>query len=135
LTVKLQNVDPPKQVQASFNEVNQARQEKEQTINEARAAYNKAIPAARGAARKEIQSAEGYAAKRVNEAYGDVALFNALQSEYENAKGVTRARLYLEAMAEFLPKLQKITIVDSGTGGLLKVLDLEGARDKKRGGQ
>lgn len=134
LTVKLQNVDPPEPVQPSFNEVNQARQEKETTINEARAAYNKAIPAARGAARKTIQSAEGYAAKRVNEARGDVALFEALLAEYEKARAITRARLYLETMAELLPKIQKVFIVEPETGGLLKILDLEGTR-KVSGGR
>lgn len=133
VTVKLQDVNPPESVKASFNEVNQARQEKETTINQARATYNKAIPAARGEARRIVQEAEGYAAKRVNEARGDVALFEALRVEYEKAKAVTRARLYLEAMAELLPKVQKVYVVDEEAGGLLKVLDLEGVRSPRGG--
>ena len=68
--IQLQNVNPPPPVQASFNEVNQAQQERERMINEANGEYNKEIPRSRGVADQKIQSAEGYALKRVNEALG-----------------------------------------------------------------
>ena len=72
--IQLQNVNPPPPVQASFNEVNQAQQERERMINEANGEYNKEIPRSRGVADQKIQAAEGYALKRVNEALGDVAV-------------------------------------------------------------
>ena len=70
--VQLKNVNPPLPVQPSFNEVNQAQQEREQMVNVANGEYNKEVPRARGEAEQKIQAAEGYALKRVNEAEGDV---------------------------------------------------------------
>ncbi len=51
--VQLKNVNPPLPVQPSFNEVNQAQQEREQMINVANGEYNKEVPRARGEARTE----------------------------------------------------------------------------------
>ena len=76
--VQLKNVNPPKQVQASFNEVNRAQQDRENAINIANGNYNEAVPKAKGQADQTIRGAEGYQFKRVNEAEGDVASFNAM---------------------------------------------------------
>ena len=81
--VQLKNINPPKPVQESFNEVNQAQQEKEKLINEARRDYNKVIPLAEGEKDQRIREADGYRLKRINEAEGDVARFNALLAEYK----------------------------------------------------
>jgi membrane protease subunit HflK len=97
VTVKLQDVNPPDPVKPSFNEVNEAKQEKEKVINQAWEAYNKVIPKARGEAEKTIREAEGYALKRINAAKGDAAKFIAVWEAYNNAKEVTKKRLYLEA--------------------------------------
>ena len=67
-TVQLQNVNPPEIVKASFNEVNEAKQEQEKVINQAEEAYNKVIPEARGKAEKQISEAEGFAEAAVNRA-------------------------------------------------------------------
>ncbi len=80
--VQLKNINPPKPVQDSFNEVNQAQQEKEKLINEARRDYNKVIPLAEGEKDQRIREADGYRLKRVNEAEGDAARFSALLAEY-----------------------------------------------------
>ena len=122
--VQLKNVNPPERVQDSFNEVNQAQQEKERAINIANGEYNKAIPRARGEAAQRIRAAEGYASKRVNEAEGEVSAFNALLAEYEKAPAVTRKRLYLETMADVLPEVRRKVIVDAGAEGLLPLLHL-----------
>ena len=124
--VQLKNVNPPERVQASFNEVNQAQQEKESAINIANGEYNKAIPRASGEADQAIRAAEGYAKKRINEAEGDVAAFNALLAEYLKAPEVTRQRMYLETMAEVLPAVRRKIIVDEGVKGILPLLDLGG---------
>ena len=119
--VQLKNVNPPEKVQASFNEVNQAQQEKERAINIANGEYNKEIPRARGRAAQSIRAAEGYAKQRVNQAEGEVAAFNAQLAEYLKAPEVTRQRLYLEAMSEILPKLKNKVIVDQDVKGVLPV--------------
>jgi membrane protease subunit HflK len=124
--VQLKNVNPPERVQASFNEVNQAQQEKERAINIANGEYNKSIPRARGRADQTIRAAEGYAKKRVTEAEGDVAKFNALLAEYVKAPEVTRRRIYLETMAEVLPRVKGKVIVADDVKGLLPFLNVRG---------
>lgn len=122
--VQLKNVNPPEKVQASFNEVNQAQQERERAINVANGEYNKEVPRARGRAAQTIRAAEGYAKQRVNQAEGEVAAFNALLAEYNKAPEVTRRRLYLETMAEVLPKVKNKVIVGDEVKGLLPMLNL-----------
>jgi membrane protease subunit HflK len=131
--VQLKNVNPPEKVQASFNEVNQAQQEKERAINVANGEYNKEIPRARGRAAQTIRAAEGYAKQRVNEAEGQVSAFNALLAEYTKAPEVTRRRLYLETMSEVLPKVKNKVIVGEEVKGVLPLLNLkDGATLAKR---
>ncbi len=122
--VVLQDVNPPDPVKPSFNEVNQALQEKENMINQAWAQYNKVIPRAKGKALQIIQEAEGYALKRVNEAKGDVAMFSEVLKEYRKAPKITRERLYLETMQDLLPGYGKIIVIDSKQKNLLPLLDL-----------
>ena len=122
--VQLKDVNPPQPVQPSFNEVNQAQQEREKMINVANGEYNKVVPRARGEAEQRIQSAEGYALKRVNEAEGDVARFNAILEEYIKAPEVTKRRLYLEAMQEVIPRLGRKIIIDEEAQQILPLLQL-----------
>jgi membrane protease subunit HflK len=132
-TVQLKDVNPPESVKASFNEVNEARQEKERTTNEAWEAYNKAIPEAEGAALRAISAAEGYAIDRVNRSNGDAQRFTAVLKEYRRAPEVTRRRLYLEAMIELLPQVQQKYIVDERMQGVLPLLDLGGQLGRSEG--
>jgi membrane protease subunit HflK len=122
--VQLKNVDPPEPVQDSFNEVNQAQQEKEKSINIANGEYNRSVPRARGEAEKTISEAEGYATQRINEAEGDATRFSALFTEYQKASDVTRRRLYLETMEDVMPKLGKKVIIDEGNQQVLPFLPL-----------
>jgi len=123
--VQLKNVNPPGPVQASFNEVNQAQQEKEKLINEARQAYNKVIPLAEGEKDQRIREAEGYRVKRINEAEGDVARFSAVLAQYLKAPEVTRRRIYLETLQEVLPRLRSKYIVDEQGSHILPLLHLD----------
>ena len=123
-TIEMKKTNVPEPVQPSFNEVNQAIQEKEKMIYQAREEYNKLIPQARGQAEKTVKAAEGYALDRVNRAKGDASRFLALYEEYDKAKYVTRRRLYLEALREIFPKLGEKYIVDSGQKNLLPFLNL-----------
>jgi len=124
VTIEMKKTNVPEPVQPSFNEVNQAVQEKERMIYQAREEYNKAIPAARGNAEKTIKSAEGYALDRINRAKGDAARFSALYKEYARAKDVTRRRLYLEALKELLPRLGSKYIIDADQKNFLPLLNL-----------
>jgi membrane protease subunit HflK len=123
--VQLKNINPPRPVQESFNEVNQAQQEKEKLINEARRDYNKVIPLAEGEKDQRIREADGYRLKRINEAAGDVARFSALLAEYSKAPEVTRRRIYIETLQDVLPRLRSKIIVDEQTSGILPLLNLD----------
>ncbi|MFZ0503485.1 MAG: FtsH protease activity modulator HflK [Chthoniobacterales bacterium] len=122
--VQLKNVNPPAQVQASFNEVNKAQQDKQNAINIANGEYNKVIPRAKGQADETIRGAEGYRFKRVNEAEGDVAAFSAVLQQYIKAPDITRTRLYLETMEDVLPQTGPKIIVDESLRQLLPILPL-----------
>jgi membrane protease subunit HflK len=130
--VQLKNVNPPAEVQASFNEVNKAQQDRENAINIANGDYNEAVPRARGQADQMIRAAEGYRFKRVNEAQGDVASFNAILAEYVKAPEVTRTRLYLETMGEVLPATGEKIIIDDSMRNLLPILPLNPKPLEKR---
>ena len=130
--VQLKNINPPQSVQASFNEVNQAQQEKEKLINEARRDYNKVIPLAEGEKDQRIREADGYRLKRINEAEGDVARFNALLVEYTKAPEVTRRRIYVETMQEVLPGIHTKFIIDEQMRGILPLLNLEASKGDQK---
>jgi membrane protease subunit HflK len=130
--VQLKNVNPPAEVQASFNEVNKAQQDRENAINIANGDYNEAVPRARGQADQMIRAAEGYRFKRVNEAQGDVASFNAILAEYVKAPEITRTRLYLETMGDVLPATGEKIIIDDSMRNLLPILPLNPKPLEKR---
>ncbi len=122
--VIMQDITPPDPVKPSFNEVNQAQQEKEKLINEARADYNLAVPRARGEAEQTIRRAEGYAIDRINRARGEAERFKSVFTEYRRAPDVTRRRIYLETLGEVLPKVGRKLFVDKETGNLVPLLQL-----------
>lgn len=122
--VQLKNVNPPREVQASFNEVNKAQQDRENAINIANGNYNEAVPKAKGEADQTIRAADGYRFKRVNEAEGDVASFNAMLGQYIKAPEITRTRLYLETMGDVLPYMGPKIIIDDSMKQLLPILPL-----------
>ncbi len=130
--VQLKNVNPPRDVQASFNEVNKAEQDRESMINVANGEYNKAVPRAQGEAAQKISEAEGYKLKRVNEALGDAGAFQAVLAEYIKAPAVTRTRLYLETMREVLPALGSKWIVDERVTQLLPMLSAAAGKEASK---
>ncbi len=130
VTIKLQNVNPPEQVKAAFNEVNEARQEKESLINQAQEAYNKEIPKAKGKAKQVITEAEGYALEKINQAKGEATRFTDVLKEYRAAKRVTRKRLYLEAIVKLLGSAKEVYVVDSKQKSLLPIFEINKGRAK-----
>ena len=120
--IELKDSAPPDPVKPSFNEVNQAEQERDRLQNEAWAHYNREIPNARGEAKKLVQEAEGYAIERVNQARGDADRFEKIQEEYARAPEVTRTRLYLETISEVLPRAGKKVFMDETSKGVMPLL-------------
>ena len=131
VTIEMKKTNVPDPVQPSFNEVNQAIQEKEKMIYQAKEDYNKAIPAAKGEAERTIKAAEGYSLDRVNRAEGDASRFKALYTEYAKAKDVTKRRLYLETLKGLLPKLGDKYIIDSDQKNFLPLLNLGKQKGEK----
>jgi len=123
--IQLQDVNPPDEVLAAFDDVNSARQDKEKLINEADRYAQDIVPRARGQAQEIANQAEAYKQSRIKGAEGDVARFLEVLAKYELGEEVTRARLYIEAMEEILPGMEK-TILPAGNDGILKLLDLDG---------
>jgi len=129
--VQLATVRPPAVVQAAFNEVNQAQQEKQTAINQAWAIYNDAVPNARGQAKAREKQAEAYAFRRINQSKGETEKFGLLLTEYRKAPAATRQRLYLEAMETIFPGLERKVIVDDSIKGVLQTLPLVPAETVK----
>jgi len=122
--VVLQDVTPPDEVKPSFNEVNQAQQERERMINEALQEFNRVVPRASGEAEQKIQEAEGYATDRVNRAKGDASLFESILAAYRRSPEVTRQRIYLETMQHVLPRIKRKVVLDDDLKGVLPLLSL-----------
>ena len=123
-TVKLQDVNPPEKVKPAFNDVNAAQQDRVTKINQAMEQMNDVIPKARGEALQMVKQAQAYAIDRTNTAEGDAARFNQVYEQYKINKDVTRRRLYLEAMGEVLPALEKKYIIDKDVKGVLPLMQI-----------
>lgn len=122
--VKLQEVLPPKPVAKSFNEVNEAEQERQKVINQSWEAYNKVIPKARGQAKQTIREAEGYALSKIKVAEGDAAKFSETWSAYKEAKDVTQRRMYLETLEEILPRVGRVYVFEPEASQVIPLLNL-----------
>ena len=131
VAVQLQDVSPPKQVIDAFKDVASAKEDKNRMINEAEGYRNDIIPKARGEAQAMIREAEGFRESRIKRAEGDVAKFKAIVKEYVKAKDVTKERLYLEAMEEILPGIDKYIVPNGEDGNLLNLLNLTGTKGAK----
>jgi len=117
-------VRPPEQVQAAFDDVLRAGQERERAKNDAQAYANDVIPRAVGAASRLAQEAEGYKARIVAQAQGDSQRFRLLLTEYQKAPQVTRDRLYLESMQQIYSNVTKV-MVESRQGGNMLFMPLD----------
>jgi len=108
--VKLQDVHPPVEVVEYFRDVASAREDKDRLINEAYAYRNEVLPVARGQALEQIRQAEAESKERIDRARGEADRFTALLPVYQRARTVTEMRLFLEAVDEALPELEKFIV-------------------------
>jgi membrane protease subunit HflK len=123
-SVTVQNVQPPEQVQAAFDDAVKAGQDQERLKSEGQAYANDIIPRAKGTAARLIQEAEGYKARVVATAEGDAARFKQIFVEYAKAPGVTRDRMYIDSMREMYNNVTKI-LVDTTKNNSLLYLPLD----------
>ena len=117
-------VRPPEQVQAAFDDVLKAGQERERAKNEAQAYANDVVPRATGTAARLSEEAQAYKSKIVAQAQGDAGRFSSLYAEYQKAPQVTRDRLYLESMQQIYSNVTKV-LVESRQGSNLLYLPLD----------
>ncbi len=134
-TVAIQNVQPPEQVQAAFDDAVKAGQDRERQINEGNAYANQVLPQAQGQVARMLQDAEGYRAKVVGDAEGDTARFLSIEAEFAKAPEVTRQRMYLATMEQILESTAKVVVdADSSNNMLYLPLDKimsQAARDHR----
>ncbi len=118
-SVAIQNVQPPEQVQAAFDDAVKAGQDRERQINEGQAYQNQIVPMASGQASRMLEQAEGYRAKVVGNAVGDVARFGSVLAEYRKSPLVIRERMYLETMEQMYSKASKVLIDTRGSNNVM----------------
>ena len=118
-TVNLQGVQAPEQVQASFEDVVRAGQDRERFKNEGQAYANDVVPKARGVASRLFEEANGYRQSVVATAQGDTSRFRQILTEYERAPQVTRERIYLETMQQILGATTKVVVDQKGSQNML----------------
>ncbi len=134
VTVQLQDVQPPDEVSDAFKDVISAEQDKERMINEARGYANDVVPKARGQAARLINEADGYRQAKIQRATGESERFLALYEEYAKAQNITRTRLYLEAMEEILPGVDKV-LIDESVSQVVPYLPLDRVTKSSGNGQ
>jgi membrane protease subunit HflK len=116
-SISIESIRPPDEALEAFRDVASAREDRERIKREADIYANEVVPRARGEAARWIAEANGYCERKISEAQGDAAKFESLTREYQKAREVTSARLFLETMEEVLPRLKKV-VVESGSGGI-----------------
>jgi membrane protease subunit HflK len=124
INLQQSGVRPPEQVQAAFDDVLKAGQERERAKNEAQAYANDVIPRAVGSASRLTQEAQGYKSRIVAQAQGDAQRFKSVLAEYQHAPQVTRERMYLETMQQIYSNVTKV-LVESRQGTSLLYLPLD----------
>jgi len=118
-TVAIQNVQPPEQVQAAFDDAVKAGQDRERQINEGQAYANQVVPLAGGQASRMLEQAEGYKAKVIGDARGDAARFTSILAEYEKAPKIMRERMYLETMQQIFSRASKVMVDTKNNSNML----------------
>jgi membrane protease subunit HflK len=117
--VTLQNIQPPEQVQAAFDDAVKASQDRERSKNEAEAYFNNVVPRARGMASRLKAEADGYKQAVIANAQGEASRFSQIVTEYQKAPQVTRERLYLDTMQTVMNNTSKVMVDQKGGNNLL----------------
>jgi len=119
--VNIASANPPEQVQASFHDVVKAGVDRDALKNEGQAYANQVVPAAQGNGARLREDALGYKARIVNAAEGDADRFKAIYAEYQKAPGVTRDRMYIDAMKEVYSNVTKVMVDTHGGNNFIQL--------------
>ena len=126
--IRIQNITVPTEVNAAYEDVNNANNEKTRKLDEAERYANEVLPAARSEAYQMVQEAEAYKAEVVSQAAGDVANFTSVYEEYVNAKEITRQRLLIETMEKVVSSAENKIVIDGGSD-TVKLLPIETGKE------
>ncbi|MFN2287853.1 MAG: FtsH protease activity modulator HflK [Chromatocurvus sp.] len=135
-TVNVDESKPPTQVQGAFDDVIKAREDEERVKSEAQSYANGIVPEARGRAQRQIEEASAYREQVVASATGEASRFNQLLVQYTEAPGVTRERLYIDAVQNVMSKTNKVMVdVEGGNNIMYLPLDKLAERSTASGNQ
>lgn len=139
-SVNMQPAKPPDEVKEAFDDAIKAREDKERSENKAEAYSNEILPQARGEAARIEADAKAYRDRVIASAEGEAARFLSVLREYQKAPGVTRERLYLEAMEQVLGDSSKVLLDVQGANSLMylpldQLMKQRGAQDAIQQGQ
>jgi membrane protease subunit HflK len=117
--INIEDARPPNEVKAAYDDVIEAREDLERLVNEAQAYSNGIIPEARGEAQRLREEAQGYLSQVVSKSSGEASRFSALLKEYQKAPGVTRERLYIDAIEQVMTDSTKVLMDTEGGNNML----------------
>jgi membrane protease subunit HflK len=117
--INIEDARPPNEVKAAYDDVIEAREDLERLVNEAQAYSNGIIPEARGEAQRLREEAQGYLSQVVSKSSGEASRFSALLKEYQKAPGVTRERLYIDAIEQVMTDSTKVLVDTKGGNNML----------------
>ncbi len=126
--IRIQNITVPEEVNAAYEDVNNAKNEKTRKLDEAERYSNEVIPAARSEAYQKVQEAEAYKSEVISQATGDVANFNSVYETYVTSKEITRKRLMIETMEKILEGADRKVVVE-GDGNILRLMPIETGKE------
>ncbi len=126
--IRIQNITVPEEVNAAYEDVNNAKNEKTRKLDEAERYSNEVIPAARSEAYQKVQEAEAYKSEVISQATGDVANFNSVYETYVTSKEITRKRLMIETMEKILEGADRKVVVE-GDGNILRLMPIDTGKE------
>lgn len=126
--IRIQNITVPEEVNAAYEDVNNAKNEKTRKLDEAERYSNEVIPTARSEAYQKVQEAEAYKSEVISQATGDVANFNSVYETYVTSKEITRKRLMIETMEKILEGADRKVVVE-GDGNILRLMPIETGKE------
>lgn len=113
-SVDVGSVAPPPEVAEAFDNVINALRERDREINLARGYADRTLAQAQADKQRLVDEGQAEHDRRLREAQGDAERFDKLLAEYQRSPDLTARRLYLETMADLLPKLRAKLIMDTG---------------------
>ena len=116
VSLALRSAEPPSPVMAAFQDVQDARSDREKLINQAHGYANETVPRARGDAETLTASAAAERGRRVEAAKGDAKRFEAVQLAAARAPAQFRERVYLDTLDRLLPRM-RVYVTESGPNG------------------